>query len=212
LRSSPAWNGRCWRGGPARHARPADDAILTGLEWPVLAVTSHRTEGGSRWCCDPHRLGMAGAGAATAPDGIPVISGLRSSPAWNGRCWQRHILGCGRVSVLGSSPSWNGRCWAPRRRLPPHAAAGVAILTGLEWPVLGQARSRGRNRNISLRSSPSWNGRCWTDSLPAIRKRGHVAILTVLEWPVLAVSDTVGDDARLEVAILTGLEWPVLVE
>src|SRR5216683_2921615 len=130
---------------------------------------------------------MAGAGCDVASDGGGVTLVLRSSPAWNGRCWCRDGPG----------------------RHPGHQR--VAILTGLEWPVLGQARSRGRNRNISLRSSPSWNGRCWTDSLPAIRKRGHVAILTVLEWPVLAVSDTVGDDARLEVAILTGLEWPVLV-
>src|SRR5216683_140989 len=45
-------------------------AILTGLEWLVL-VLSHLAHLRRCPCCDPHRLGMAGAGSRA----LPVVPG-----------------------------------------------------------------------------------------------------------------------------------------
>ncbi len=93
-------------------------------------------------------------------------------------------LGLGASITLRSSPVWNGRCWlrfcdrAVRRGV-------VAILTGLEWPVLGQRFEVG----LCL---------------------GLVAILTGLEWPVLVRCLNHDELLGYRVAILTGLEWPVL--
>src|SRR5216683_133470 len=61
LRSSPTWNGRCWRDVARRATLPTVVAILTDLEWPVLAGNPPRGTPATRRC-DPHRLGMAGAG------------------------------------------------------------------------------------------------------------------------------------------------------
>ncbi len=159
LRSSPAWNGRCWA-----QAFPAQVTITIVLRsspvwngrcWP--RDMQHLVAQGAG--CDPHRLGMAGAGLPFRLSGLP-IPGLRSSPAWNGRCWPDHDLAAAHLQAvailtglewpvlagygdtatlkleLRSSPAWNGRCW---RRTAPGA-----------WP------------NLRLRSSPAWNGRCWT--------------------------------------------------
>jgi len=38
LRSSPAWNGRCWQEDWDGVERAMNVAILTGLEWPVLVA------------------------------------------------------------------------------------------------------------------------------------------------------------------------------
>src|SRR5216683_3293268 len=74
LRSSPAWNGRCWRSWPA-----ADPSATPG--------------------CDPHRLGMAGAGWHARNSHCWTLR-LRSSPAWNGRCWQSLADGAVHVTVV----------------------------------------------------------------------------------------------------------------
>src|SRR5216683_2136238 len=123
-------------GLPARveHGEAAVVAILTDLEWPVLARAS----------------GFISSGTVT----------LRSSPTWNGRCWSPRNDILLSVLQLRSSPTWNGRCWRGGTAAPsmiltgcdPHrlgmAGAGplnrdlmgipfqVAILTDLEWPVL----------------------------------------------------------------------------
>src|SRR5216683_2488754 len=111
---------------------------------------------------------MAGAGVVSTSSGVPVIL-LRSSPAWNGRCWNDRFSGqTAERYRLRSSPAWNGRCWAP--------AARVAV-----WTQDG------------LRSSPTWNGRCWRDGeAPGVRLGEEVAILTDLEWPVLVCVHTCG--------------------
>src|SRR5216683_1209121 len=63
-----------------------DVAILTGLEWPVLAPEPCLSCRGRQW--------------------------LRSSPAWNGRCWPSTVaVTWVKAPQLRSSPAWNGRCW-----------------------------------------------------------------------------------------------------
>src|SRR5216683_3305627 len=119
--------------GGGRHQ--AGVAILTDLEWPVLACRSAGPCRAPR-SCDPHRLGMAGAGTLTGPKIGERAKVLRSSPTWNGRCWMIAM---------------------PSKTSPP----GVAILTDLEWPVLAESFSTGAPAAVTLRSSPTWNGRCW---------------------------------------------------
>src|SRR5216683_3293269 len=119
----------------------------------------------ARWGCDPHRLGMAGAGSPWPT--VPSMSLLlRSSPAWNGRCWPTTV-----------------RSICLRRGF-------VAILTGLEWPVLAENNRLTAELDRLLRSSPAWNGRCWLAGSGVQRgEYVRVAILTGLEWPVLAALD-----------------------
>src|SRR5216683_684244 len=85
-------------------------AILTDLEWPVLAGSWPVPR---RWPgrCDPHRLGMAGAGSRIAPLFAAV-----------GECCDPHRLG-----MAGAGPA---------DAEPDEYEAAVAILTDLEWPVL----------------------------------------------------------------------------
>ncbi len=85
LRSSPTWNGRCWRGFRLCYLS-REVAILTDLEWPVLAPNVASPDNLTVKSCDPHRLGMAGAGFKPEFD-IAALPPLRSSPTWNGRCW-----------------------------------------------------------------------------------------------------------------------------
>src|SRR5216683_519284 len=78
----------------AGHEAPEGDvvqagvAILTDLEWPVLACRSAGPCRAPR-SCDPHRLGLAGAGTLTGPTIGERGDALRSSPTWDGRCWDR---------------------------------------------------------------------------------------------------------------------------
>src|SRR5216683_3222822 len=178
---------------------------------------------------------MAGAGVVSTSSGVPVIL-LRSSPAWNGRCWNDRFSGqTAERYRLRSSPAWNGRCWLARALdwitrkgvailtglewpvldlavAGEKAVGAVAILTGLEWPVLAITCKFGYSGALVLRSSPTWNGRCWA---PAAR----VAVWTQdglrssPTWNGRCWRDGVAPGVRLgeEVAILTDLEWPVLV-
>ncbi len=158
-------------------------AILTDLEWPVLApprVWPRRLRTG----CDPHRLGMAGAGMCT----------IRGARRRAGRC-DPHRLGmagagmsCPAVlsamRVLRSSPTWNGRCWSPCSRRARRSRSGC------DPHRLGMA---GAGESVRL----------------YFKRHRNVAILTDLEWPVL-VSAKRHTPVCFAVAILTDLEWPVL--
>jgi len=80
LRSSPTWNGRCWQNRFRTGWRGVLVAILTDLEWPVLAVISALFFPVVA-SCDPHRLGMAGAGVAysaivEAITGVAILTDL----------------------------------------------------------------------------------------------------------------------------------------
>src|SRR5216683_3215538 len=75
------------RHAPARGTRVA---ILTDLEWPVLVLSGGGHDPGAA-CCDPHRLGMAGAGGSPVPRLASRLLLLRSSPTWNGRCWDAPV-------------------------------------------------------------------------------------------------------------------------
>src|SRR5216683_3054153 len=101
--------------------------------------------------CDPHRLGMAGAGFP------PPYRFFRETYSCDPH--RLGMAGAGRPRyrcvaaeyMLRSSPAWNGRCWAP----PPaveDTMPKVAILTGLEWPVLGPARSEEHTSELQSRS------------------------------------------------------------
>src|SRR5216683_726980 len=145
LRSSPAWNGRCWSARRRGSVTRRRVAILTGLEWPVLVLVAD-VEVAAPPGCDPHRLGMAGAGFP------PPYRFFRETYSCDPH--RLGMAGAGRPRyrcvaaeyMLRSSPAWNGRCWAP----PPaveDTMPKVAILTGLEWPVLGPAAcTTGRRR------------------------------------------------------------------
>src|SRR6266851_1980268 len=115
LRSSPAWNGRCWKSeyyyppGEGRELRSSP--AWNGRCWRKITASL------PSWtaCCDPHRLGMAGAGRA-----IPrreQVQGRRCDP---------HRLG-----MAGAGAAI---------RLAHSLRVEVAILTGLEWPVLADRR------------------------------------------------------------------------
>src|SRR5216683_106256 len=137
-------------------------AILTDLELPVLAPCLLPGRQDRSSCCDPHRLGMAGAGdhpcgtRAAAPCGCDphrlgmAGAGSRPGPGCTGPfgC-DPHRLGMAGAGAaasvaasaadgLRSSPTWNGRCW--------HVHDSRRSQAG--WP---------------LRSSPTWNGRCWQE-------------------------------------------------
>src|SRR5216683_2262048 len=171
LRSSPTWNGRCWSRGTTR-SRP----------------TTSR--------CDPHRLGMAGAGAEhvqLVSDAVAVA--ILTDLEWPVLAMRRPRVTSSRPG-LRSSPTWNGRCW-PVEVLGLAARPGVAILTALEWPVPAQRRQGGVMPAKVLRSSPTWNGRCWMIAMPSKTSPPGVAILTDLEWPVLAESLSTGAPAAV---------------
>src|SRR5216683_2070080 len=159
----------------------------------------------ARWGCDPHRLGMAGAGSPWPT--VPSMSLLlRSSPAWNGRCWPTTVrsicLRRGFVAIL-TGLEWPVLAVALARGLRPLM---VAILTGLEWPVLAENNRLTAELDRLLRSSPAWNGRCWLAGSGVQRgEYVRVAILTGLEWPVLAARRPAAASGD-QVAILTGLD------
>src|SRR5216683_3228152 len=162
-------------------------AILTDLEWPVLAAHLCPGSRPACSCCDPHRLGMAGAGTHLFLGRDPDKQ-LRSSPTWNGRCWAPPpAVEDTTPKELRSSPTWNGRCWLPMLcRIVKRGAGCDPHRLGMAGA--GAARTGAPGRPLTgLRSSPTWNGRCWRNGRAAwLTSYRLVAILTDLEWPVLA--------------------------
>src|SRR5216683_382711 len=234
LRSSPTWNGRCWRAArPARqrrrgscdphrlgmagagHEAPEGDvvqagvAILTDLEWPVLACRSAGPCRAPR-SCDPHRLGMAGAGSETprrrnAREGVAILTDLEW-PVLDDRYAVEDVPpGCCDPHRLGIA----GAGGVVQHGCP--GGSDVAILTDLEWPVLGAgALSIARDPQL-LRSSPTWNGRCWPRPHQLDARRDHGCDPHRLGMAGAGPGRSAAPTGATSVAILTDLEWPVLV-
>jgi len=131
LRSSPAWNGRCWLAGSGvQRGEYVRVAILTGLEWPVLAALD-RAE--SKFKAVVAILtGLEWPVLAPPYDWLTVSElKLRSSPAWNGRCWQTGDRLPHQAIKLRSSPAWISKLRRNLACCDPHrlgmAGAGSAV-------------------------------------------------------------------------------------